>query len=163
MPTEPFGHRVRLLAVVVLLASLAVMFVWAGTLSPDPAMNNYPGNTEVGAQPEAYVDQQVEIGGTVVATDPAVIEVEHPDGTHDVTLEGLDESVAEGQQVSAFGTLTDASTLQVDKALVRWPWETWYMYAVSFLGGLWVLARLLAHWRPDRARLAFRPRGERDG
>ena len=163
MPTEPFGQRFRLLAIVALLGGLAVMFVWAGTLSPDPAMNNYPGNAEVGPQPEAYVGQQVSIGGTVVATDPAIVAVEHPDRTHVVTLEGLDESVVEGQQVSAFGTLTDAATLQVENALVRSPWETWYMYAVSFLGGLWVLGRILAHWRPDRARLAFVLRGERDG
>ena len=160
MPTEPFGQRVRLLTIVALLASLAVMFVWAGTLSPDPSMNNYPGSDEVGLQPEAYVGQQVKISGPVVATDPAVVAVEHPDGTHEVTLEGLAESVAEGQHVSAFGTLTDASTLEVENALVRSPW---YMYAVSFIGGLWVLARLLAHWRPDRDRLGFVPRGERDG
>ena len=163
MPTDPFGQRVRLLAIVALLGSLAVMFVWAGTLSPDPAMNNYPGNSDVGPQPEAYVGQEVSIGGTVVTTDPAVVAVEHPDGTHEVTLEGLDESVAEGQQVSAFGTLTDASNLAVENTIVRSPWETLYMYAVSFLGGLWVLGRLLAHWRPDRDRLGFVPRGEHDG
>ena len=104
MSTDPFGERVRLLAIVALLGCLAVMFVWAGTLSPDPSMNNYPGNSDVGPQPGAHVGQQVSIGGPVVATDPAVVAVEHPDGIHEVTLEGLDESVAEGQEVSAFGT-----------------------------------------------------------
>ena len=74
MQTELPGHSRRFLAIFILLAGLAALFVWAGTVTPDPAMNNYPENDEFGSDPEAYVGKQVEIHGTVVATDPVVDE-----------------------------------------------------------------------------------------
>lgn len=162
MPTEFSSNRFRLLAIFALLVCLAGMFVWAGTLTYDTSMNNYPSNSDVAPDPEAYVGQQVSLRGTVVATDPIVIEIDHPEATQ-ITLKNVDKQVSEGDQISAFGTLTDPETLTVENALVRAPWEAWYMYAVSFLGGLWVLGRLVTQWRPDRDHLAFRPRGDRDG
>jgi starvation-inducible outer membrane lipoprotein len=46
------------------------MLVWGGTVTPDPTINNYPDEDDIGPTPEAYVGQQVTLGGTVVATDP---------------------------------------------------------------------------------------------
>lgn len=155
-------QHLRLLAVGAVLVCLVGLFVWTGTVSPNPALNDFPGNDQVGPNPDAYVGQHVSLSGTVVATDPVIVEVQYGiDERREITFENLDEHVVEGQHVNAFGTLTDESTLKVENALVRSPWEKWYMYAVSFLGGLWVLGRLLVHWRFDRNRLAFVPRGDR--
>ncbi|MFP9191265.1 hypothetical protein ACLI4Q_06330 [Natrialbaceae archaeon A-CW1-1] len=71
-------------------------------------------------------------------------------------------------------TDTTPGTLEAHDGVVRDQWETTYMYAVSILAALWVLARGLRHWRPDSRRLFFVPaspdgidptqtRGETDG
>ncbi len=155
--------RVRGVLVVLLVASLVTLFVWHGTLAPDPAMNSFPDSDDIGPDPEDYVGQQVSIGGEVIGTDPLVIEMEYGvDGTREITLTNVGTSVSVGQDVSAFGTVSDASTLETERALVRSPWETWYMYGVSFLAGLWVLVRTRSHWTFDRDEWAFVPREERD-
>lgn len=142
---------------------LSGLLIWAGTLTYDPSLNAFPDEADFGPIPDAYIGQQVSIDGTVTSTDPVVIRVAYdPAGSTEITLEGIDHPVQEGQHISAFGTLADPTTLTVDRALVRSPWEKWYMYAVSFLAGLWVLARSLVHWRFDRDQVAFLPRGERD-
>lgn len=161
MPTDTSNNHLRLLAIIFLLAAIAAMFVWAGTITPNPAMNNYPGDDEVGPHPDGYVAQQVELSGTVVATDPVVVEIHYGlDGTREITIADLEEPVAEGQHLTAFGPLTDSDTLAVETAFVRSPWEAWFMYAASFLGGLWVLGRVRTQWRLDRDRLAFVPHGD---
>ena len=138
---------------------LAGLLVWAGTLSPADSPRDFPGNDEVGPNRNAYVGERVTLSGTVIGTDPLVIDVEYGTGeSFQATVAGVDESVSEGDQVSTFGTLESPSTLAVERVIVREPWELWYMYAVSFLGGLWVLVRILRRWRFDAERLAFVPR-----
>lgn len=164
MSAEPFGQHVRVAAFLVLAAALGGLLVWGGTVAPDPAANNYPNHDDVGANPAAFVGERVVIGGTVVGTDPVVVRATYGvGGTVDVTLANADAEVAEGDHVAAFGTLADETTLDTERLLVRAPWETYYMYTVSFLGGVWVLGRIGRHWGLDRDRLAFVPRSERDG
>ena len=156
-------HRLRLLAIVLLLVALFGLMVWYGTLTPDTAMNHYPDTDDVATDPTTYVDQHVAISGTVVATDPVTIELEYyPDGTTTITIDNptaallnRDGPIEVGHRLSAFGQLTDPGTLDAERTIVRAPWEGWYMYAVSFLGGLWVLGRFFQGWRFDRERFAF--------
>ncbi|XVH32014.1 hypothetical protein ACNS7O_02195 [Haloferacaceae archaeon DSL9] len=155
----------RLAVVCVLLALLGGTTVWHGAIPPDPEQNNYPGADDVVTDREAFVDQRVSLGGEIVSTDPIVIEIDaEPHGTFEVTLEGtgaIDTARGDlvvGNEVRAHGTLTDADTLAVESGFVRQPWETLYMYAVSFVAGLWVLGRFLHGWRLDRATLSFSPR-----
>lgn len=157
-------HRSRLLAILILCAVLLSMFVWFGTVTYDPAMNNVPGNDELGPNPDAYTGQEVEVAGTVASTDPVVLVIAYGiDHSREITLHAMEASVSEGQHVTAFGTLTDETTLDTERALVRYPWEEIYMYAVSILAAIWVAGRIATHWTFDRDRLAFVPRGDRDG
>ncbi len=150
---------IRLAAMTLLLVVLAGLLVWAGTLSPADDPRDVPGNDEVGQDQDAYVGERVSLSGTVVETDPVVIDVEYGTGeTFTATVAGVDESVSEGDQMTAFGTLESSSTLAAERVIVREPWELWYMYGVSFLGGLWVLLRTVRRWRFDTDRLAFVPR-----
>jgi hypothetical protein len=147
------------MAVVVLLAVLGGLLVAAGTQTPNPALNDYPGAGDVGADPGAYAGQKVALGGTVVNADPVRIEVEHGIAeTFTVTVTGVRRPVTTGDNVKAFGTLEEADTLSADRVVVREPWELWYMYAVSFVAGLWVLLRTVRRWQFDGDRLAFVPR-----
>ena len=60
-----------------------------------------------------------------------------------------------GDKVRVFGTLTDPRTIQSQYAFVVPPSGHWSAWSVSFLAGLWVLARLIAQWTVDVSRLRF--------
>ncbi|NHN46611.1 hypothetical protein G9464_03245 [Halostella sp. JP-L12] len=157
------GRRRRVAAVAALLAALAGLLVWGGTVAPDPSVNDFPDEDEVGPAPGEYVGERVKLGGTVVGTDPVVVRVPYGDESMDVALQSLDRTVERGDSVTAFGTLRGERTLAVEGVVVSEPWEMQYMYVVSFLGGLWVFARIARQWRFDREQLAVVPRGERRG
>lgn len=154
---------VRVPVAVLLVAALAGVLVGAGTIEPDPATNTFPDETDVATSSGDHVGQRVSVAGTVVETDPVVVRVEYGLDEHArITVLNVEEPVSEGDSIAAFGTLTDERTVDAERTLVRAPWETWYMYGVSFLGGLWVLWRLGRQWRVDRELLALVPRGGRD-
>lgn len=144
-----------------LLAVLGGLLVASGTDAPNPAANDYPSEEDVGPDPGAYVGQQVTVSGRVVDTDPLRVAAEYgTGGTYTVTVTDVDRSPAEGDYLSAFGTLEDGSTLSAERVIVREHWELWYMYLVSFVAGLWVLTRTVRRWRFDADELAFVPREE---
>jgi hypothetical protein len=148
---------------VVLLVGLGGLLVSAGTLSPNPTMNDYPGNDDVIENPDAFLGDKVVLGGTVVETDPVTVEVESETReTVYVTFGNVDRPLSVGDEILAFGTLQEDRTLDVERAIVRAPWEFYYMYAVSFLGGLCVLIRILRQWRFDFEQLAFVPQEDGD-
>ena len=160
-PAGPWRPWARALAIAVVLAVLVGLFVAAGTQTPNPGLNDYPGEDEVGPDPGTYVGQQVSLDGRVLGTDPIRIEVEYGTGeTFAVTVTGVDRTVSAGDHLNAFGTLEAEGRLSADRVVVREPWELWYMYAMSFVGGLWVVARTVRRWRVDADRLAVVPREE---
>ena len=100
----------------------------------------------------------VELSGEVVTTDPIQIET----GAQVLTVENVethvDRPVRSGDILTVSGEVREDQVLDAEAGVVRAPWEFQYMYAVSVLGGLWVLVRLLRHWRVDTATLAIEPR-----
>lgn len=164
---EPAGQVGRLLAVAVLLLALVGLLVWAGTLSPDPAVNRYPEEDDVMPDPGSHVGQRASIGGYVVETDPVVIETGYS-GPSRLTLvgamaaEGNVDSLEVDDRVTAFGTIVDESTVETERLVTQTGGEQIYMLVVSLLGGLWVAGRLLWQWRFDPGQLAFVPRGGDD-
>jgi hypothetical protein len=153
--------RACLFALCVLVVS--VLFGWYGALDPAPADNNYPREDRWADTPDRYVGDQVGVSGIVVSTDPIVIEVMYGvDSRTEITVTGTDANPAVGQEFTAFGALVDTNTIEAERTTHRSLWEKRYMYAVSLLGGIWILSRFLRQWRFDRARLGFTPRGEND-
>jgi hypothetical protein len=69
-----------------------------------------------------------------------------------VTVTGVAHPVAEGDTLRLFGTLIDPETVRVTRSFAVPPSGATYTYSVSFLAGLWVLGRLLSHWRLDPTR-----------
>jgi hypothetical protein len=126
-------------------------------------MNNYPNEGDVIENPDAFVGDKVVFGGIVVETDPVTVEVKPETGdTIYVTFENVNRPPSVGDEISAYGTLEEGHTLDVERAIVRVPWEFSYMYIVSFVGELWVLVRILRHWRFDFEQLAFVPQEDGD-
>ena len=139
------------------------LLVWAGTISPDTSENYYPGNQELVEQPQSYVGEQVTVSGVVVETEPVVIRTSSGDENIDLTLQKYDDSTEVGDYANVFGTYQGDSVVVVERSLTREQWEVYYMYIVSFIGGLWVLIRILHYWQIDRKRWSLVPRGGWDG
>jgi hypothetical protein len=157
----PCTQKLRFTVFFSLLVVLVGLLIWAGTISPDPTMNNYPDNDDLGGEYNAYYGSQVILGGTVVETEPVIVKVV-PDTAPPsrVTFENVDNSVYRGDEISAFGTLHDGPTLDVERSITRKTWERYYMYLISFIGGIWVFIRLLQYWRIEADGFAFIPGDE---
>ncbi|MCL7418616.1 MAG: hypothetical protein M8354_12370, partial [Halalkalicoccus sp.] len=155
--------RQGFLALGVLLCVLAGLLVFAGTVGPAPSNNHYPDGTEVATEFAAYHGESVEVSGTVVGTDPVAIEVgTDTDRPLVLTVLDVEGSVAVGQELRVFGTAQPDHVVVAHETVVVSPWETYYAWAVSFVAGVWVLARFVGGWRFERPRLRFAPREDRD-
>jgi hypothetical protein len=98
------------------------------------------------------------LAGAVVDTDPLVIELSEHGQTHRLTVLDSDTEVEIGQRLSVFGTLQSEDTIMAKDSYLRDPANAQYMYVVSFLAGLWVLARLLNGWQLNTTELTVEPR-----
>jgi len=141
--------RHRLLALIVLIAVLVGLLVLAGTVDPDPRENRYPGGSDLVTNYETHVGHQASVSGTVVSTDPVIIEISKGVETAHLNVENYDRPVTEGKTLGVFGTVQPEATITAQRGYTREPWEEYYMYLVSFLAGLWVLARIVTGWRLD--------------
>ncbi|MCU4975425.1 hypothetical protein OB955_22290 [Halobacteria archaeon AArc-m2/3/4] len=164
---EPYGQHGRLLAGVLLVGLLAGCLVWAGTMSDDPLSSQYPDEVEVTPSSEAYVGEQVRLGGFVVDTDPVVIAT-LASGHGRFTLVDAndhllnsDRPLERDDRVTAVGRLEDDSTLAVERVMTGDSADTRSMIVISLVGGLWVAGRFVRGWRFDSESRAFVPRETR--
>ena len=137
---------------------LGGLFLLAGVGYPAPP-DSGPDLADPDVSPDEFAGEHVETGGEVIATDPVTIEIEDGTSTQRLPVENAPD-VHVGQEIIVDGTLTTDGTLVVnrDRAVVREPWETTYMYAISVLGALFVAVRILDGWRFDPKAIAFSPR-----
>ena len=151
----------RLLSLLILIGILCGLLVWAGTLESDPARNEFPDDNDFAVDYASYVGDRIEVGGTVLATNPVVIEVS-PDGRDSIELTltpfNQPDSLSVGDDIVVYGTLEVDNTIAAINTTARQPWESQYMYLVSFLAGLWTLGRFIRHWRLNTESLSFTPR-----
>lgn len=154
-------RRTRVIVVAFLMIVLCGLLVWAGTLEPDPDRNEFPNENDFVMSYDAYVGDRVQVGGTVVETDPVVFVVTTKDGDRmEITAVSFEADPSVGDEINVYGTLETEQRVIVIDSYTREPWERYYMYAVSFIAGLWVLVRFVRGWRFDRDTFAFKPRTE---
>ncbi|MCO8265165.1 hypothetical protein NKF06_00825 [Haloferax sp. AB510] len=142
--------RRRVLGILVLLGCLFGLMVWFGSLAPAPGVGAYPGSEELGTDYDAWVGDQVSLTGTVIDTDPLTISAEYGAGEQ-VRLRVTDAAVdaQQGDSLSVYGVVEPDRTIRSLNAYTVPPGNYLYMYAVSFLAGLWVLGRIIRSWRLD--------------
>jgi hypothetical protein len=68
-----------------------------------------------------------------------------------------------GDTLQAVGVLTDPRTVRLTNVVVVPRTGLWYAWVTSFVAGLWVLARLLRHWRLVTETGALHPTPSREG
>lgn len=153
----------RLLALATLGSVLLALLVAAGTLAPAPELHAYPAAEDLDGAYPAHQGERVTVAGTVVHTDPIVIEADYgADRPLVLSILHVEEPVEVGQELRVFGTARPDRTIAAHETVVVSPWETYYAWAASFVAGVWVLARFLRGWRLDRSTLSFAPREGRD-
>ena len=137
---------------------LGGLFVLAGAEYPTPASST-PDLADPDVSPDEFAGEYVETGGKVITTDPVIIEIGDGTSTQQLPIVNAPD-VRVGQEVIVDGTLTTDGTLVVnpDRAVVREPWETTYMYAISVLAVLVVAGRGIGGWRLDRDTYTVTPR-----
>jgi len=152
----PVLRRIAAFGVCVLL--LGGLFVLAGAGYPTPSSPT-PDLADPDTTPDDLAGEHVETGGTVVTTDPVIIEIDGDTRTQRLPIENAPD-VDVGQDVIVDGTLTTDGTLIVnpERAVTREPWETTYMYVISGLATLFIAARGIDGWRYDRETHTIRPR-----
>lgn len=116
--------------------------------------------TEFLNEPGRYLDGPVESGGIVQETNPVVVSVDTMGGTDRVTIVGATIEPEPGDKVRVYGTLVEPTTIDAHSAFVVPQQGRWYAWGISFLAGLWVLARLIQHWTVTWSTLGFEPRAE---
>lgn len=156
---EPCGQIGRALIAIVLIGCLVGLIVGYGAIGDEPIGDRLPTEDEFALEPSAYVGERVAVVGTIVETDPVVMEVTYGDDqTTEFVLEGYVTEPSTESRELVIGDLVDESTIAVVGSESREPWRSYYMYAVSALAVCWVVARFVRGWRFDRTRLAFVPR-----
>ncbi|ERG95779.1 MAG: hypothetical protein J07HQW2_02239 [Haloquadratum walsbyi J07HQW2] len=148
----------RVLAVTLLLTSLAVLCPLYAQQPVNPELGVYADDNEFTETPERYIGDTVVTGGIVQQVSPLIIELETTQGQREITITDSAFRPEVGDKVRVFGTLTAAGRVQSQSGFAVPQTGRWYAWGISFLAGLWVLTRLIRHWRIDWARIRFQRR-----
>lgn len=160
-----FSRRERVVVIFVLFTFLSSLLVLGGIdRQPAPELGAYPDCDNIVQQPDEYQNQQVTCGGQVVSTAPVVIraESETDAGINTTLLEitDIDTTLERGDTIQVFGVLTGPQTVQATTVVVHPRTGFWYARVISFIAGLWVLGRIIRHWKLDFGTGALLPRSD---
>lgn len=149
--------RFRLLLVAILLVGQCMLFPLYAQQPVNSEVWVLPGTEDFIEDPNRFLGNRVVSEGFVQTTDPMVIEATADGARYAVTLERNDFSSSIGDKVRVYGELTGPRTIRVLNGFAVPPGGLWYTWIVSLLAGIWVLGRLIRHWRVDIRTPGFRP------
>lgn len=152
------SQKIRTALTSALIVVLILLFVWYGSLRPDPEEGNYPGPEQLIDGYDEYIDKEVQVYGKVIDTDPLTIEVEHGEESMELNITGTNVSANQGDKLSVYGTAKQNRTIHAENT-VRHPYfNHMYMYAVSFIAAAWISIRIVKQWRWNGEELRFEKR-----
>lgn len=160
-----FSRGQRASLILILLIGLCSLLVWGGIeRPPDPELGTYPDTERIAQQPDEYQNEQVSFAAQVVSTEPMMVRAEYgtETGIKSIRLEIVDVRTAatKGETVQIFGILTESQTVQATNIVVYSQSGRLYARVISFVAGLWVLIRIIGHWKIDIKSGAFLPQSE---
>lgn len=152
---------IRLVVLIILIALLAGNLHWYYISGPNPAMGHYPtGGHQLNADYDRYIGERFILDGEVVDTDPVVVRYGPADDPGLLTVTGLSTQPERGDRLRIFGIVRPNHTIEAINVVNLSQRRSWYVESVSLLAGIWVLGRILNHWRLDTHDLTLRPRAE---
>lgn len=151
------SRRSRALALILLASILTGFFVWYGTLTPNPTLGEYPSETELATDYAQYLTEDVVVSGKVISTEPVVIAARHGNDRLVLTITSLEGSVRPGEILRIYGVAGPNRTIRAVNAFSVPEHRLWYTYGISFLAGIWVLARIVQDWQFSQKTWALTP------
>lgn len=160
MDTDRVRRRlVRIITVLTLLCTLFGLTVWYGSLSPAPALGDYPENEHLKTDYERYIDTPVVVNGIVVGTSPVTIVQTYQLGTSiRFTVTDLSIDVENGDELLVYGVVRPDNRIRAINAVRKPIAGHVFMWVVSAGAAVWVLGRLVGHWRIDPGEWTLEPR-----
>lgn len=146
----------RVVAVWVILFALFGLAVWYGSVPASATMGRFPNAGDLTDDPSDLHGHRVLVTGEIVDTDPVRLRASTASGAVTLHVDGLERTVRPGQRLQVFGVLEEDERLRAINAVEVEGRP--YAWSISFLAGLWVLARIGRQWRIDYDRLTLRPR-----
>lgn len=149
----------RVVAVCLLVGLLLGLGVWYGSLPPAPEVGAHPDEADLAEEYSAYVGQPVTVSGVITETSPVTIAVDSgPGETIELRITNVEGSVRRGDVLRVFGVAEADRTIRAENAFTVTHRGLWYAWIASFAAGVWVLARIVRHWRLNRGVWALEPR-----
>jgi hypothetical protein len=147
----------RALVIICCLTGILGLCVWYGTIPTNPEMGPYPSTERYLSNQDAYRGELVTAGGFVETTDPVVIRATFNDGTVLVTLQNVETPVETGDKLRVFGRYQGGTTVRAKNVIHASQGGLVYTKSISFLAGMWILFRIVRHWRVDRDTVSIAP------
>jgi hypothetical protein len=108
-----------------------------------------------------YLGERVSVGGQIVDTAPITIVAETTTGHHvRLTITDLSTPVTRHRELLVYGIAKPGHTVRAIRGFTVAPSASVYAVTVSFFAGIWVLARIVRHWRIDPTDWTLVPRSE---
>lgn len=124
----------------------------------------YPDHDALATEYDQHVGSDALVFGTVRSVDDgtARIEVDHTDGTVEMTVDDFEAAVRPGGVVQVYGTLERDRTITAGNVVVVNPAgsSTLFKYAVSLVGAALVTVLFFREWHVDVDELAFEVRDD---
>jgi preprotein translocase subunit SecF len=158
--------KTRTRALLVGLALLLVLGMGVHHASQYSSQWPYPDHDALASEYDQHVGSETLVFGTVQSaddgTDTAHIEVEHSDGTFEMTVEDFQADVRPGGVVQVYGPLRPEYTITADRVVVVNPAgsSTLFKYGVSLVGAALVTVLFFREWGVDVDELAFEVRDD---
>jgi len=150
-----------------LLVALALLLVLGTGVHYDSQYGNqwpYPDHDALASEYDQHVASDTLVFGTVQSVDDetARIEVQHSDGTFEMTVEDFHAGVQPGGMVQVYGLLGPDRTITASNVVVVNPagTSTLFKYGVSLVGAALVTVLFFREWRVDVDELAFEVRDD---
>lgn len=160
-----FSRGRRVILILFLLTVLFSLLVVGGIdRPPAPELGIYPHTEEIAQQSTDYQNQSVSFVAQVVSTEPVIVRATYGTelGAKSIRLKitELGAIVNRGDRLQIFGVLIGPQTVRATNVVVVPQSGLWYVWVISFIAGLWILGRIIRHWKIDLQTWAFLPRAE---
>lgn len=149
---------VRLVGIALLILGQTGLLIWYGHGVDGIDRSSTVTRGDLLTGDDSFVGRTVVVTGSVVEVSPVYIEITGSGRTVRLRIDDLEPRVSIGDQLRVRGEMVGPGTVSSQAAFAVPRWGLWYVYGVSSVAVVWVLARVARAWRFDRETFSVVPR-----